>query len=107
MYLKPQSTRAVWGHVGWAVQKSAKCVHHVDFSHTGLDQEIAALRVFRKNKLQQVIHVISGGLGERGSVVPLSGINLSHLVNTRQYREGGREMEAPKSDTEQNSGSQR
>lgn len=46
-------------------------VHHADFSYAGLDQEIAALRMFWKTEIQEVFKVISG-LGERGNIVSIT-----------------------------------
>ena len=47
------------------------CTHHAEFSYAGFNQEIAALRIFWKNEIQEVIKIISGP-DEGGNTVSIT-----------------------------------
>ena len=63
--------------VCWVVQKITRYVHQVDFSYTGLDQEIAALRIFWKSKIQKVINAFQEVSVKDIALFPSARINLN------------------------------
>lgn len=75
-----------------------KYIHHTDFSYAGLDQEIAALRMFWKSEIEEVSKFISG-LQEGGNIVSITQDQPpSALSWIRGMEQREREMEAHKSD---------